>query len=73
MILVPLAILISGRSGGYFYGKRWRRDRVLSVMLVGAVGFLNLTRAVGKLQSSQAQQASQNDHARLLVAREAST
>ena len=42
-------------------------------MLVGAVGFLNLTRAVGKLQSSQAQQATPNDHARLLVAREAST
>ena len=42
-------------------------------MLVGAVGFLNLTRAVGKLQSSQARQATQNARACLLVALELST
>ena len=42
-------------------------------MLVGAVGFLYLTRAVGNLLSSQAQQETQNDHARLFVARDAST
>ena len=39
-------------------------------MLVGAVRFLNLTQAVGQLQSSKAHQATGNDHARLLLARE---
>ena len=38
-------------------------------MFVDAVSFLNLSRAVGQLQSSEAQQATQNDHARLLLAR----
>ena len=39
-------------------------------MLVDAFGFLNLTRAVGQKQSSQAEHASRNDHARLRLARE---
>ena len=68
MILVRLAILISGRSGEYYYRKAQGRDRVLSAMLAGDVGFLNLTRAVGKLQSSRAQILVENSHARLLIA-----
>ena len=72
MILVRLAILISGRSGGYYYRKAHWRDHVLSVVLAGAVGFLNLTRAVGKLQRWQAQLRIQNDDARLHVAGECS-
>ena len=72
MILVRLAILISGRSGGYYYRKAVRRDRLLSAMLAGAVGFLNLTRAVGKLQRWQSQILAGNDHARLLIAGEVS-
>ena len=72
MILVRLAILISARSGGYYYRKAPGRDRLLSAMLAGAVGFLNLTRAVGKLQRWKAQLRIQNDDARLHVAGECS-
>ena len=46
---------------------------MLSAMLVGAVGFLDFSRAVEQLQRSQAHHASQNDHARLLIARESLT
>ena len=72
MILQRLAILISVRSGGYYFRKAQRRDRLLSAMLAGAVGFLNLTRAVGKLQRWQAPILVGNDHARLLIAGEIS-
>ena len=61
MILVRLAILISARSDEYYYRKAVRRDRLLSAMLAGAVGYLNLTRAVDKLQSSLAHQSIGND------------
>eukprot|EP00959_Pyramimonas_sp_CCMP1952_P403378 8452042-Pyramimonas_sp.AAC.1 len=59
-ILFPLAILISGRSGRYYCQKALRRDRLFSVILAGAVGFLNLPRAVDELQSCSAQQSEGN-------------
>eukprot|EP00959_Pyramimonas_sp_CCMP1952_P252434 5274292-Pyramimonas_sp.AAC.1 len=64
MILFPLAILISGRSGGNHYNTALRRDRLFSVTLTGAVGFLNLTRAIDELQSCSAQQSDSNHQER---------
>ena len=55
------AILFLGRSGGYYYEKAWRREEALQYSLAGDGGWLNLTRAVGKLQTSHAHHSMQND------------
>ena len=61
MILLRPAILFLGRSGGYYFGKAFRREEALQYSLAGDGGWLNLTRAVGKLQTSHAHQSMQND------------
>ena len=55
------AILFLGRSEQYYYQKAQRREEALQYSLAGERGWLNLTRAVGKLQTSHAHQSTQND------------
>ena len=55
-ILFRLAILFLGRSGGYYYEKASGREEAPRSTLAGDGGWLNLTRAVGKLQRWQAHQ-----------------
>ena len=55
------AILFLGRSGGYYYQKAQRREEASRPTFAGDGGCLNLTRAVGKLQTSHAHHSTQND------------
>ena len=55
------AILFLGRSEQYYYRKAIRREEALQYSLAGGGAWLNLTRAVGKLQTSHAHQSTQND------------
>ena len=55
------AILFLGRSEQYYYEKAPGREEALQYSLAGVGAWLNLTRAVGKLQTSHAHQSMQND------------